>query len=135
MLSNLLDERVKGGLRRMVVSEQWCQWKGSKTQQGEEIVSIVLDASFWANMKKIVKICKPILKVLRLADREGATMGLIYECTHRMIEEINHIEDVDHIMLDKIRGICMQRWTMLHSPLHATGFILHPIWREKNSRY
>ena len=131
MLSNLLDDRVKGGLRRMVVSEQWCQWKGSKTQQGEEIVSIVLDASFWANMKKIVKICKPILKVLRLADREGATMGLIYECTQHMIEEINNIEDVDRIMLDEIKEICMQRWTMLQSPLHATGFILHPIWREK----
>ena len=131
MLSNLLDDRVKGGLRRMVVSEQWCQWKGSKTQEGEEIVSIILDASFWANIKKIVKICKPILKVLRLADREGATMGLIYECTQHMIEEINHIEDVDHIMLDEIKEICMQRWTMLQSPLHATGFILHPIWREK----
>ena len=131
MLSNLLDDRVKGGLRRMVVSEQWCQWKGSKTQLGEEIVSIILDASFWANIKKIVKICKPILKVLRLADREGATMGLIYECTHHMIEEINHIEDVDRLLLDEIREICMQRWTMLHSPLHATGFILHPIWREK----
>ena len=102
-----------------------------KTQQGEEIVSIVLDASFWANMKKIVNICKPILKVLRLTDREGATMGLIYECTQHMIEEIKHIEDVDHIMLDEIRGICMQRWSMLQSPLHAIGFILHPIWREK----
>ena len=66
MLSNLLDDRVKTGLRIMMVSEQWCQWKGSKTQ-GE---------------------------VLRLVDREGAT----YECTQRMIEEINHIEDVDYIM-------------------------------------
>jgi hypothetical protein len=82
-------------------------------------------------MKKIVKICKPILKVLRLADREGATMGLIYECTQHMIEEINNIEDVDRMMLDEIKEICMQRWTMLQSPLHATGFILHPIWREK----
>ena len=25
VLSNLLDDRVKDGLRRMVVSEQWCQ--------------------------------------------------------------------------------------------------------------
>ena len=89
--------------------------------------------SFWANIKKIVKICKPILKVLRLADREGATMGLIYECTHRMIEEINHIEDVDHFLLDEIRGICMQRWTMLHSPLHAIGFASN--LQRRNSRY
>ena len=117
----------------MVVSEQWCYWKGLKTQRRRRIVSIILDASFWANIKKLVKVCKPILKVRRLVDREGATMGLglIYECTQRMIEEINHIEDVDDIMLDEIRGICMQRWSMLQSPLHAIGFILHPIWREK----
>ena len=25
VLSNLLDDRVKGGLRRMVVSEEWCK--------------------------------------------------------------------------------------------------------------
>ena len=131
VLSNLLDDRVKGGLRRMVVSEQWCQWKGSKTPQGEEIVSIILDTNFWANVKKIVNVCKPILKVLRLADREGATMGLIFECTQRMIEEIKNNEDVDRIMLDEIREMCLQRLTMLHSPLHATSFLLHPIWREK----
>ena len=73
-------------------------------------------------------ICKPILKVLRLADREGATMGLIYECMRQMIEEINNIKDVDHVMLDD--GQCIDG-CMLHSPLHATGFILHPIWRDR----
>ena len=29
VLSNLLDERVYGGLRRMIVSEKWGKWKGS----------------------------------------------------------------------------------------------------------
>ena len=33
VLSNLQDEKVYGGLRRMVVSEEWCQWKGSKTKK------------------------------------------------------------------------------------------------------
>ena len=72
------------------------------------IVSIIFDTNFWANVKMIMNVCKPILKVLRLADREGATMGLIYECTQRMIEEINNNEDVDHIMLDEIRSMCLQ---------------------------
>ena len=123
VLSNLLDDRVKSGLRRMVVSEQWCQWKGSRMQAREEIVSIILDATFWANVKKIGNVCKPILEVLRLADREGATMGLFYQ--------IKKSKDVDQIMVDEIVGMCIYRMTMLHSPLHAVGFLLHPIWREK----
>ena len=64
VLSNMLDDKVYNGLRRMVVSEEWCQWKGSKTQQAEEVVSIILNASFWSNVKIIVEICSPILKVL-----------------------------------------------------------------------
>ena len=121
VLSNMLDDRVYSGLRRMVVSEEWCQWKGSKTQQAEEVVSIILNASFWSNVKIIVEICSPILKVLRLADREGATMGLIYECTRRMIEEINKMQGINSMLLDEIRALCMDRCQMLHSPLHAIG--------------
>jgi hypothetical protein len=88
VLSNLLDDWVKSGLRRVVVSEQWCQWKGSRIQATEEIVSIILDATFLENVKKIVNVCKPNLEVLRLADREGTTMGLFYECTQHMLDEI-----------------------------------------------
>ena len=130
VLSNLFNDRVYSGLRRMVVSEEWCQWKGSKTQHAEEVVSIILNASFWSNVKMIVEICSPILKVLRLADREGATMGLIYECTRRMIEEINKMQGINNMLLDEIRGLCMDRCKMLHSPLHAIGYLLHPIWWE-----
>ena len=90
VLSNLLDDRVYSGLRTMVVSEEWCQWKGPKTQQ-VEVVSII-----W--------------------------------CTRRMIEEINKIQGINNMLLDEIRALCMDRCKMLHSPLHAIGYLLHPIW-------
>ena len=75
-----------------------------------------------------MNICKPILKVLRLVDREGTTMGLFSQCTQRMLEKIKKSKDIDQIMLDKIVGMCIYRMAMLHSPLHAVDrFLLHPI--------
>ena len=65
MLSNLLDDKVYGGLRRMIVSEQWGKWKGSKTKKAEEIVTIIFDTRFWSNVKMIVTLCVPILKLIR----------------------------------------------------------------------
>ena len=46
VLSNLLDETVYGGLRRMMVSEQWGKWKGSRTKKAEEIVTIIFYSRF-----------------------------------------------------------------------------------------
>ena len=130
VLSNLLDERVYGGLRRMIVSEQWDKWKGSKTKKAEEIVTIIFDAKFWSDVKMIVTLCIPILKLLRLADREGATMGLIYDLTQQMIKEINNMSliEIDPMKLDEIKLCYRNRWSMLQSPLHLTGYVLHPIW-------
>ncbi len=128
LLSNLVDDKVYGGLRRMFVSDQWCKWKGSKTKKAEEVVSIVFYANFWSNVKMIMTICKPILKVLRLADREGATMGLIYEVTQTMMKEINNMRGIDPLMLEEIKNCCLNRCSMFLTPLHITGYVLHPLW-------
>ena len=63
VLLNLLEERVHGGLRRMIVSEQWGKWKGSKTKKVEEIVTIIFYARFWSDVKMIMTLCIPILKL------------------------------------------------------------------------
>ncbi|KAH7430342.1 hypothetical protein KP509_09G094500 [Ceratopteris richardii] len=131
MLANLLDERMYNGLRSMIVSVEYTRKKAAKTQKAEEISALVLSAFFWRNAREIVNICGPILKILRLADREGATMGLIYELTDRMIEKISALESIDSTRLEEVKNLCIARWDMLHSPVHAAGFVLHPIWREK----
>ncbi|KAH7331552.1 hypothetical protein KP509_20G039900 [Ceratopteris richardii] len=79
MLSNLIDEKVYNGLRNMIVSIEYTMKKVSKTKKAEHVSSIILSPFFWRSCREIVHICAPILKILRLADREGSTMGLIYE--------------------------------------------------------
>ncbi|KAH6555265.1 hypothetical protein KP509_1Z269200 [Ceratopteris richardii] len=132
MLSNLLDERVYNGLRCLMVSQEYTRKKVARTKKAEDVSSIILSAFFWRQAKDIVKICAPILKVLRLADREGATMGLIYELTDRMIESISSIESIDSARLEEVKNVCVERWNMLHSPLHAAAYMLHPIWKSKS---
>ncbi|KAH7438542.1 hypothetical protein KP509_04G019400 [Ceratopteris richardii] len=132
MLSNLLDERVYNGLRSLMVSQEYTRKKVARTKKAEDVSSIILSAFFWRQARDIVKICAPILKVLRLADREGVTMGLIYELTDRMIESISSIESIDSARLEEVKNLCVERWNMLHSPLHAAAFMLHPIWKSKS---
>ncbi|KAH7293878.1 hypothetical protein KP509_28G046400 [Ceratopteris richardii] len=127
MFANLLDERVYNGLRSMMVSAEYVRKRVARTQKAEDVAAIVLSAFFWSNAREIVSICNPILRLLRLADREGATMGLIYELTDRMIERISALESIDSQRLEQVKDLCIARWDMLHSPLHAAGFVLHPI--------
>ncbi|KAH7294567.1 hypothetical protein KP509_27G007800 [Ceratopteris richardii] len=108
MLTNLLDERCMQGLRKLLIDDRYMQ------------------------MKVIVKICTPILKILRLVDREGATMGLIYELTDRMIEQLGNMHDIDQARMKDVMDFCIDRWNMFHTPLHAVGYLLHPIWSGKN---
>lgn len=57
----------------------------------------------------IVNICASILKILRLADREGATMGLIYEFTDRVVEKFDRIQGVDAKKLEDVKELCIER--------------------------
>ena len=134
VISNLLNQRVYGDLRGMIVCEQWGKWKGPKTKKVEEIVTIIFYARFWCDVKMIVTLSIPILKLLRLVDREGATMGLIYDLTQQMIKEINNMSliEIDPMKLDEIKLCYRNRWSMLQSPLHLTRYVLHPIWTAQS---
>ncbi|KAH7425667.1 hypothetical protein KP509_11G065400 [Ceratopteris richardii] len=84
----------------------------------------------YMSAREIVNVCAPILHVLRLADREGVTMGFIYELIDRMIEKIGKLDGIDNVRHEEVKALCIGRWNILHSPLRAEAYILHPIWRE-----
>ena len=69
------------------------------------------------------------MKLHRLADREVATMGLVYDLTQQMIKEINNMPfiEIDPLKLDEIKLCCRNRWSMLQSPLHLARYVSHPI--------
>ena len=104
VLSNLLDSRVFNGLRIMVVGPEWAKLKATKTNARSEAASIILESAFWDNAKLIVKICAPILKISRLANRQGACMGLDYELADHLVEKIHAMNDIEAGRLNEIKS-------------------------------
>ncbi|KAH7430528.1 hypothetical protein KP509_08G002800 [Ceratopteris richardii] len=123
----LFRKFIYNGLWSMIVSPKYTRKKVSRTQKAEDVSSIVLSALFWRSAREIVNVCTPILHVLRLADREGATMGFIYELTDRIIEKIGKLDGIDNVILEEVKALCIGRWNMLHSPIHVAAYILHPV--------
>ncbi|XP_024518833.1 uncharacterized protein LOC112341989 [Selaginella moellendorffii] len=85
MMSQLLETMNLSGLRRMVESQEWERLDWSKKPEGLELQSRVLNDSFWERCENLLIFLGPLLRVLRLADREGATSGLIFEAVDRLI--------------------------------------------------
>ncbi|KAH7284014.1 hypothetical protein KP509_34G035600 [Ceratopteris richardii] len=110
---------------------EYTRKKAVCTHKAKYVSNFILSAFFWRNVKETIAICAPILKVLRLADREGATMGLIYELMDRIMEEISKLNISIRERLDEIKALWITRCNMLHSPFHAGAYVLNPIMREK----
>ncbi|KAH7422803.1 hypothetical protein KP509_12G026500 [Ceratopteris richardii] len=106
MLFNLLDERVYNGLRSLMVCPKYMRKRVAKSQKVEEISPIVSSPFFWRNVKEIL--------------------------TDRMIEKISSLDCIDSTRLEEVKNLCIERWDVLHSPLHAGAFVLYAIWREKS---
>jgi hypothetical protein len=86
VLARLVE--VKPELRRMIVSPEWMEWEGSREPKAKVIESYIFNPSFWHDVESLVGAIKPIVTVLRLMDREGSTMGLLYEMMDRLGESL-----------------------------------------------
>ena len=69
------------------------------------------------------------MAMLRMVDMDAPCMGNIYEGIDQMLEQVKEILKEDnegHAMYEEIQVLAQERWEMLHSPLHATAFVLNP---------
>ncbi|KAF3776464.1 hypothetical protein EJ110_NYTH48203 [Nymphaea thermarum] len=83
------------------------------------IVDGIFNNKFWESCVKLLKVCVPLVKVLRLADRENRpSIGYLYEAMDKAKEAIR----------DNLKG--KKKWTgQLHQPLHAAAYYLNPAIR------
>lgn len=126
MLQRLMQCRDE--LQETVVSKEYKQWvsKPKYVKVGSELSTVILSEAFWDKVKKVVNLCIPIVEVLRLADGQIPCTGKIY---WKMFQAHNSIaESVDLPEEDRVQlaSLVMKRWTMLHTDLHAAGFVLDP---------
>ncbi|XP_077244083.1 uncharacterized protein LOC143884415 [Tasmannia lanceolata] len=114
-------------LQQMFVSDEYSTSRFVQHSLSEGVVSTVLDKSFWDQCKYILNISEPLVRVLRLVDRQDKpAMGYLYEAMDKAKENIKErLKRKSDYM--PIWRIIDQRWDrQLHSPLHAAGYFLNP---------
>ncbi|KAL3530177.1 hypothetical protein ACH5RR_009499 [Cinchona calisaya] len=63
----------------MVTSKEWTLSAYAKESKGKKFVDLVLNSMFWKECATIVQVTKPVVRILRLVDRdERPSMGYLY---------------------------------------------------------
>ena len=118
---------VKDALQDTVTSRAYKNWLSDATykKKGVSVTSIILNEMYWSSLEIATTICEPIIEIIRLADGIGPCTGKIY---WKMLQIDQSIETINLPSAEKseIRQLVAERWRMLHTDLHAAGFMLDP---------
>jgi hypothetical protein len=123
-LKRLVEE--KASVRSVICSTEWENSHLSKEAKGKELEQNILGNAFWESAMKVLKICEPIIDMLRMVDSDTPSMGFVYEgmdrCKEAIAKSFNNVEN-EYM---EIWEVIDERWKMLHSPLHAATCFLDP---------
>lgn len=117
---------LRASLQKFVFDE-WNASKWSKEGAGKRATATVLKSSFWKNINFALKVCGPLIKVLRIVDGETKPpMGYIYGAMERAkFVTVSSFDSANDYK--KAFEIIGNRWEVqLHQPLHAAGHFLNP---------
>jgi len=125
MVQRLLT--VKGALQETVISREYKKWLTEKLYRvkGEAITNMILNEIFWCSVEALVALCEPLIQIMRLADGNVPCVGKIYWKMWQ-IEKLIQDADLPSINKKPILDCFTDRWRMLHTDLHAAGFVLDP---------
>lgn len=119
---------LKDVLQEVIVSRQykaWIQKKSYKTRS-EEIMKLILSNDFWKKCQLYMEINEPVYELLRLIDGNCPAVGKIYFRMFQIQEKINAFSDISVSQRSELYQRFISRWSMLHTSLHAAGFLLDP---------
>ena len=75
-LKRLVEE--KASVRSVFCSTEWENSHLSKESKGKELEQNILGIAFWKSAMKTLKICEPIIDMLRMVDSDTPSMGFVY---------------------------------------------------------
>nr|VVW60408.1 unnamed protein product [Nymphaea colorata] len=76
------------GLKFMVASNDWRHVENTEKNDAKELTRLIQNEDFWRKGKEIIRFVEPLVRVLKMVDGEGATMGYLYEALDRAKEAI-----------------------------------------------
>ncbi|KAF0930566.1 hypothetical protein E2562_033484 [Oryza meyeriana var. granulata] len=73
-------QEKKDQLRKMVVHSRWDSLKDvKKSKKGKDVTTIILNPTFWKDVKLTLTVFEPLVKVLRLVDGDvKPSMGFVF---------------------------------------------------------
>lgn len=85
----------------------------------------------WRDAQTIVDLCDPIVKVLRLADSDKPTTGLVWQAMSDLLEHAKTAslgsEKLTEKRREKIITLVNKRWEFLHADIYAAAYALNPV--------
>ncbi|KAK3228897.1 hypothetical protein Dsin_000778 [Dipteronia sinensis] len=127
-LQSLLEKKDK--LRALFTSTDWEKCKWSKSVKRKAAYNTVLSTIFWNGVKYCLRVFSPLVRVLRLVDRDRKpSMRFLYGELKKAKEEIrvglknieSNYRPIFEIIDEKSKG-------RFDSPLHLAAYVLNPYY-------
>ncbi|GFY82551.1 hypothetical protein Acr_02g0007910 [Actinidia rufa] len=112
----------------MALSKQWESLRRTTftPEQHDLIQQTVLDDDFWRKEERVLKITKPIYKMLRFSDTDQPIIGEVYEQMDTMLGTIKDVLSVDPVVCELVPKFVVARWDKMNIPLHCLAYVLVP---------
>jgi len=112
----------------MVVSREYKAWIQKKPykETSDKISKLLLSEEFWKKCQVYFDVNEPVFQLLRLIDGSAPVIGKIYYRMYEVQEKINNFVGLTAFQRTQLYQHFVSRWAMLHTNLHATGFLLDP---------
>lgn len=126
MVQRFVD--LKDALQEVVVSRQykaWIQKKSYKTTS-DNITKLLMSDELWKRCQLYIEINQPVYELLRLIDGNCPMIGKMYNRMFQIQEKIKAFSGISASQLSELYQHFISRWEMLHTNLHAAGFLLDP---------
>ncbi|XP_028126818.1 uncharacterized protein LOC114323418 [Camellia sinensis] len=124
-------------LQALVTSKEFASSRFAKENKGKNAIDIILDKLFWKDCFIIVKIVKPLMRLLRIVDGdEKPSMGYVYEGMYRAIKGITDIFKRNKRLYRPYTTIIKTRWdNQLQKNIHAAAYWLNPTFQYDKASF
>ncbi|XP_050255018.1 uncharacterized protein LOC126700894 [Quercus robur] len=127
----------KHDLQALVTSKFFVDNRLARESKAKEVVSIILDNSFWDDINVLVKISSPLIRLLRIVDSDQRpAIGYVYEGMHRAQLGIKKIFRMKKHLYKPYTSIIKNRWDKhLCKDLHAVAYWLNPTFQYNDENF
>ncbi|GBG65896.1 hypothetical protein CBR_g54187 [Chara braunii] len=99
------------------------------------VTRIIVDSEgFWDEVNRAIAVMKPVVKLLRLVDGPGATVGKVYFGRDEIVARMRVLDCLTQDEKAAVENILMDRWAFMTSELHCAAAFLDPEYRSQTLR-